>query len=263
MNELNAILKAKLDSKYPVKTVAMKVSDLDEGSRQVKFVLNTMDYLDYDRDVIRKGAFSKSIQERGPQSNAPDRIQFLRDHDWTKQIGKFTEIKEVGNELIAVGTLSKSTKGSDALADYQADIINQHSIGFRYIKDKITHIEESNLHEEGHFEVTEVVLHEGSAVAFGANKLTQTLDVAKSTGDYNPVLKELQTLSDRFYKGIKTHVGTDDHIRVLEYQFLQIQELQNSLKDLKPDIKSTLETKPSKEQIEEANKKELFLKLLK
>jgi hypothetical protein len=106
-------------------------------------------------------------------------------------------------------------------------------------------------------------LHEGSAVAFGANKLTQTLDVAKSTGDYNPVLKELQTLSDRFYKGIKTHVGTDDHIRVLEYQFLQIQELQNSLKDLKPDIKSTLETKPSKEQIEEANKKELFLKLLK
>ena len=259
MNELNDILKAKLNSKYPVKTVSMKLADLDEGSRQVKFVLSTMDFLDYDRDVLRKGAFSKSIQERGPQSQAPDKIQFLRDHDWTKQIGRYDEITEKGDELIAVATLSNSTKGSDALADYQAGIINQHSIGFRYIADKIKEVKDSDLHKDGHFEVTEVRLHEGSAVAFGANKLTQTLDVAKGSGDYAPVFQELQKLSDRFYNGIKNHLGTDDHIKVLEYQFLQIQELQNSLKELKPSIKDTIILEPNKDE----QTKKLFLQLLK
>lgn len=258
MNELNDILKAKLNSKYPVKTVSMKLADLDEGSRQVKFVLSTMDYLDYDRDVLRKGAFSKSIQERGPQSQAPDKIQFLRDHDWTKQIGRYDEITEKGDELIAVATLSNSTKGSDALADYQAGIINQHSIGFRYIADKIKEVKESDLHKDGHFEVTEVRLHEGSAVAFGANKLTQTLDVAKGSGDYAPVFQELQKLSDRFYNGIKSHLGTDEHIKILEYQFLQIQELQNSLKGLKPSIKDTIILEPNKDD----QTKQLFIKLL-
>lgn len=259
MNELNDILKAKLNSKYPVKTVSMKLADLDEGSRQVKFVLSTMDFLDYDRDVLRKGAFSKSIQERGPQSQAPDKIQFLRDHDWTKQIGRYDEITEKGDELIAVATLSNSTKGSDALADYQAGIINQHSIGFRYIADKIKEVKESDLHKDGHFEVTEVRLHEGSAVAFGANKLTQTLDVAKGSGDYAPVFQELQKLSDRFYNGIKNHLGTDNHIKILEYQFLQIQELQNSLKGLKPSIKDTIILEPNKDE----QTKKLFLQLLK
>ena len=258
MNELNDILKSKLSSKYPVKTVAMKVADLDEGSRRVKFVLSTMDYMDYDRDVIRKGAYSKSINERGPQSQAPDKIQFLRDHDWTKQIGRYDEIKESGSELIAIATLSNSTKGSDALADYQAGIINQHSIGFKYIADKINFIEDSDLHKDGHFEVTEVRLHEGSAVAFGANKLTQTLDVAKGSGDYTPVFEELKKLSDRFYNGIKNHLGTDEHIKVLEYQFLQIQELQNSLKGLKPSIKDTIILEPNKDD----QTKQLFIKLL-
>jgi len=94
---IDAILKSKLESKYPVKTVSFKVDDIDEGSRKVKFVLNTMDFLDYDRDVIRKGAFTKSINERGPNSTAPDQIQHLRDHDWTHQIGKYTELYESGN----------------------------------------------------------------------------------------------------------------------------------------------------------------------
>lgn len=262
---IDAILKSKLESKYPVKTVSFKVDDIDEGSRKVKFVLNTMDFLDYDRDVIRKGAFTKSINERGPNSTAPDQIQHLRDHDWTHQIGKYTELYESGNELIGVSRLSGSTKGNDALADYQAGIINQHSIGFRYLADKINFIEDSNLHEDGHFEVTEVKLHEGSAVAFGANKLTPTLDVAKSTGDYNPVLKELEELSNRFYNGIRNHKGTDEHIKTLEYQFLQIQEIQNSLKDLKPSFKDTLLTEPNiQEQIEREVKKRLkFIKLIK
>jgi hypothetical protein len=248
MNSLEEKLKD--NNYYKVKTVSAKVEDIDSGSRRVKVVLNTMNFLDSDRDIIRNGAFIKSINERGPSTNAPDQIQFLRHHDWEQQIGKYTELYEQGDELIGVGILSKSTDGNNALEDYDLGIINQHSIGFQYIKDKIKFIKDSQLHKEGHYEVNEVKMFEGSAVAFGANKLTATLEVAKSTGDYTPVLSKLSSLSNSFSKALKYHKGTDEHIKRLEYQFLQIQEIQNSLKSMKPSIKDTLKSgKPSEKGV--------------
>jgi len=245
---MNSLEQKLNDNKYKVKTISAKVEDVDSGSRRVKVVLNTMNFLDSDRDIIRNGAFLKSINERGPSTGAPDQIQFLRHHDWEHQIGKYTELYEQGDELIGVGILSKSTQGNNALEDYDLGVINQHSIGFQYLKDKIKYVKDSQLHKDGHYEVTEVKLFEGSAVAFGANKLTPALEVAKSTGDYEPVLKKLNDLSTSFSNALKYHKGTDEHIKRLEYQFLQIQEIQNSLKSMKPSIKDTLKTEEPRDK---------------
>jgi len=238
-----------ISNHYKVKTISAQIEDFDAGSRKVKVVLNTMNFLDSDRDVIRNGAFVKSISERGAKTSSPDKIQFLRHHDWQQQIGKYTEMYEKGDELIGVGILSKSTQGNNALEDYDLGVINQHSIGFQYLKDKISFVKDSQLHKEGHYEVKEVKLFEGSAVAFGANKLTPTLDVAKSTGDYEPVFKMLNDLCNTFSKALKFHKGTDEHIKGLEYQFLQIQEIQNSLKFLEPSLKDTLKGEPRSKSV--------------
>jgi len=91
MNSLEEKLK---NHHYGVKTVSIKVTDLDEGSRQVKGYFSSFDTIDSDRDVIRKGAFSKSINERGPQSSGNRKIAHLRNHDWEQQIGNPIELFE-------------------------------------------------------------------------------------------------------------------------------------------------------------------------
>ena len=55
-------LKDKLKS-YHVKG-AFKVKDVDTQTRRVRVMLSHFDNIDSDNDVIRKGAFSKSIIER-------------------------------------------------------------------------------------------------------------------------------------------------------------------------------------------------------
>ena len=82
-------------------------------------MLSKFDNIDSDGDVIRKGAFSKSIQDRGPESPSNRKIAFLRYHDWEQQIGKFISLEETGDGLIAIGELGRSSKGNDALLDYQ------------------------------------------------------------------------------------------------------------------------------------------------
>ena len=63
---------------YGVKTIDLKVSDVSLKSRQVKGYFASFDTLDSDRDIIRKGAFTKSIQERGVNSTGNRKIAHLR-----------------------------------------------------------------------------------------------------------------------------------------------------------------------------------------
>ena len=82
------------------------MEDLDEGSRQVKGYFASFDTLDSDNDVIRQGAFTKSIAERGPSSLGNRKIAHLRDHDFTHQIGRIDELGEDSKGLYFVSTLT-------------------------------------------------------------------------------------------------------------------------------------------------------------
>ena len=78
---------------YSVKR-GIEVKDLDIQTRRVKIMLANFDSLDSDKDIIRKGAFKKSIEERGPGSASNRKIAFLRYHDWEHPIGKFVHLEE-------------------------------------------------------------------------------------------------------------------------------------------------------------------------
>jgi HK97 family phage prohead protease len=248
----------KLKVHYGVKTTSVKITDLDEGSRQVKGYFASFDTLDSDMDVIRKGAFSKSIQERGVNSTGNRKIAHLRNHNWDMQIGALTELSEDSKGLSFVSTLGRSTKGNDALLDYQDGILREHSIGFNYVSDRIKFIEESTFSPDGHFDVTEVKLWEGSGVTFGSNSLTPVVDVAKGEKDIDIKLKKIHELTTVLEGALKNGQGTDERLLNIEQMFAQLKQLHESLTVITPSVKDTLKSTPT----EEEKRKQVLINLI-
>lgn len=251
---------------YESKTVSLKLEDVDEGSRKVVGYLSAFDKLDADNDIIRKGAFTKSLKERGVESDSNRKIAHLRNHDWEHQIGKFLELYEDNHGLKFVSQLGRSTKGQDALLDYQDGILREHSIGFNYLQDKINKVEDSNNPSGYYYEVSEVKLWEGSGVTFGANEFTPVLDVTKELleSDY---LCNLNKEMDALISALKNGKGTDDRLHNIEMRLKVMQRKYNSLiEQLEPkSVKGiTLEdNEPSEAAKQEEALRQVILKQLK
>jgi HK97 family phage prohead protease len=257
-------IEKKLNTSYGVKAISMKMDDIDESKRVVKGYLSSFDTLDSDTDIIRKGAFTKSLKERGVESANNRKIAHLRNHDWEHQIGKFLELGEDAKGLYFVSQLGRSTKGTDALLDYQDGILREHSIGFNYVKGKIEELEDDTVGK--YFNITEVKLWEGSGVTFGANEFTPTLEAEKSLIDSDYLLN-LNNDMNTLIKALKNGKGTDDRLENIEFKLKQIQQKYNSLIELKSFDKDTLieKSKPSNEDVqkalEDAQRKQFLLNL--
>jgi HK97 family phage prohead protease len=241
----------KLNSTYKIKSHSLEIKDVDAKSRKVAMYLAHFGNIDSDDDVIRKGAFAKSLLERGVDSPSNRKIQYLRHHDWKWQIGVFTELIEDDNGLYAVGELSKSTQGNDALVDYQLRVIREHSIGFKYIADKINWTEDKSLPNGGFYDVKEVALWEGSAVTFGANEMTPVLEVGKSE-DKSKIITTITKEMDIIVKALSGGSGSysDDKLysfemrhKFLTSQLSEIASLNVEALDVKKIIEPTEEEK--------------------
>ena len=254
-NKLNTIYGVKEAKKLDFK---MEDIDLDKGI--VKGYLSSFNTLDSDTDVIRNGAFSKSLQERGVNSKGR-RIQHLRHHDWQQPIGKFLELYEDSFGLMFVSKMSETTIGKDALINYDEGIINEHSIGFNYIKGKI---DKASSEEFGdYYEVKEVRLLEGSAVTFGANPHTPTIEVNK-TLSLEDNTEKLNNEMNILIKALRNGKGTDERLESFEMQLKQIQQKYNSLIQFKSFDKDTFlgESKPTEKEVQKALEDEQLRKLL-
>ena len=198
------------DSSIYSMKAAGELKDLDLQQRQVAMYVSKFDVADSDKDVIRKGSFAKSLAERGPKSEGNRKIAFLRYHNWEMQIGKPLTMEEDDYGLFVVSQLGNSTLGNDALEDYKDGIIREHSIGFKYIDDKISYNEEGNF-----FEITELALWEYSAVTFGANQYTNVVDVAKGQ-EREDMAKKLLRDMEVVAKALASGRGTDERLYNLE-----------------------------------------------
>lgn len=141
--------------------------EISVDSRTVSGYLASFGNKDADHDIILPGAFTKSLNERGVGSNTARKIAFLYQHDMSRPIGQFKVLKEDNNGLYFEAQLDNIPLANDVLAQYKSGTLNQHSIGFRYIKDKM----EFNEKEQA-FYIKEVDLFEGSVVTMGANENT-------------------------------------------------------------------------------------------
>lgn len=248
----------KLINNYKIKSPNLPIKDISLEKREVAFYLSHFGNIDSDNDMIVKGAFKKSLLERGVDSSTNRKIAFLRYHDWEKPIGIFTKLEEDDYGLFAVGKLGTSSLGVDALADYEEGVIREHSIGFKYIQDKVKWIPDESLESKGYFMITELALWEGSAVTFGANEMTPVLQVAKGINKIdlvNEISKELEIIT----KSIINGKGSDERLYELE---MKSKYLQSQLSELATINLTESKTKANdKQDVSKFNWSEVFNKL--
>ena len=191
------------------KNLQQGIADVDVKKGIVTGYFSSFDNMDSDGDVIRKGAFTKTIKENF------QRVRHLLDHDATKSVGKIQLLQEDAKGLYYESKAGRHTLGRDFLLMVEDGLINEHSIGFVTIKQK---------NMGGYNEITEVKLYEGSSLqGWGANEMTPI------TG-----MKNFETVSqmmDNILKAIKNGKYTDETFAKLELQFLQLQKELAELKE--------------------------------
>lgn len=215
---------------FATKDISEAVIDVDKATRTVKAVWSHIGNKDYDNDIIAKGAFDRTIRERGP--NGKKMIWSLVDHySSTKHaFGKPKELYVEGNRLIAVTDIVMTDAGEDILKLYDAGCINQHSIGFSTVVDEYD--KANNVRT-----IKEVILYEGSAVLWGANDLTPTLDVKALKKPQQQ--KNIYDRLERLKSAIRNGSFTDETFSLLEIEFSQLQKAVSEIEGTKKDDEST------------------------
>lgn len=181
------------------------IKDVDTKNRIVTGYLSEFGSLDYDKDIIEKGAFTKSIMER------KNDIFFLNQHDWKQPHGKFNVLQEDNKGLYFESMqLPNTTYSNDLIELYSMGIVKEHSIGFSTIKsdwqkDGITRI------------IKEVKLYEGSNVTLGANPNTPF------TGFKARTEKEINDQVSLIIKSVRNGNFTDETFGQLEIALKMLQ----------------------------------------
>ena len=182
---------------------------------------------DLDGDVIERGAFAKTVQERGPKGK--QLIKYLLDHDKNKVVAKINELYEDEKGLYYEAKIGSHALGQDFLKMVESELINQHSFGFKTIKEQYDQATKSN-------RLKELFMYEGSAVQFlGANPETTFIGLKS--------VEDVIAYMDRIEKFIKSTDCTDETIIQLENKLKSLHEL------IKPTDVTLEKMKADKEQI--------------
>lgn len=203
------------------KNLNQGISDVDVKKGIVTGYFSSFDNMDSDGDVIRKGAFTKTIKENF------QRVRHLLDHDATKAVGKILSLNEDNKGLYYESKAGRHTLGRDFLLMVEDGLINEHSIGFVTIKQK----------KMGHYnEISEVKLYEGSSLqGWGANEMTPITGMKS--------YESVSQMMDNILKAIKNGKYTDETFAKLELQLLQLHKELESFKELSVETPEPSEDK--------------------
>lgn len=172
-----SILKKKLvqipiprkDRSKPIyyKTLAFTDVSVDEDSRTISGYATGYGNIDDDRDMLVKGCCAKSITERGPNSSTNRKIIYLWMHDMHTPLGKITLLREDDKGLYFEAKIDEIPQGNICLTQLLSGTLNQFSIGFQYILDKMEYDENLEC-----WIIKEINLFEISVVSLGCNEDT-------------------------------------------------------------------------------------------
>ena len=100
------------------------------GMLEVAGYASLFDIEDHGRDIVRSGAFARSLKSKGPQG-----VRMLFQHDAAEPVGVWEEIREDGRGLYVRGRLlSDAPRGRAALGLVREGAVDGLSIGFRTIR---------------------------------------------------------------------------------------------------------------------------------
>ena len=196
--------------------------DSDKGI--VTLYASAFGNVDSDGDVIQNGAFTKTIQERGPEGK--NRIKHLYQHQRFMPIGTPMSMQEDDYGLKVVSKVSSINNG-DYIKLYRDGVITEHSIGFEIVKsDQMAGGDMTR--NEGVQYIKEVKLWEYSAVTWGANENTPVVGMkgtAPTAEETTKMFERLTTMQKAFRKGDYT----DETFELLQ---LEIEDLKQYFKSL-------------------------------
>lgn len=196
-----------------------EIIDADEKAGIVKGYASVFNNVDSDNDIIKSGAYKKTIAENGR------RVKYLYQHDMDKPIGKMLNLEEDEKGLVFEAEIAKTQLGMDVIELIKAGVITENSVGILPIQKEMVN---------GRREINEVKLYEVSAVTLAANDQAMILDV-KGNVDQEKVIKRYDNIARLIRKGnISDELGY-----ALESEILKLKSIFTNLATLPTDIEVT------------------------
>lgn len=208
---------------------SVSIKDIDGKKGIVTGYFSDFNSTDSDGDIIKPGAFSKSISQTGPGSNKP-RIKHLMNHDISQPLGVLLVLKEDHKGLYYESQLGTHALGVDFIKMADSGLITEHSIGYRTIK--YNQVQPWSDWKEGEVarELTELKLWEGSSLtAWGANPNTP-LTGLKTEIEINKLINKHEAIE----KFCRDSNATEDTIEMLLIYNKQLVQLITDLKTIQP-----------------------------
>ena len=207
-----------------IKTEVLSAEIMDMNPKQgiVTGYFSKFNNVDADGDIIRPGAFTKTIRENGPESALP-RIKHLLNHDPSLPLGVIKTLNEDSYGLAYESQVGSHEGGEDFIKMVESGLITEHSIGFKIIKRNQIQSYENYLKNPqlGQFEITEIKLYEGSSLtAWGANPLTPITSL-KSLNDVDLLVAKHEAIE----KFCRNTTATDDTVQMLLLHSKQLAQL--------------------------------------
>lgn len=165
-----------------------------------------------------KGAFQKSLDERGPNTKANYKILALWMHDRRDPLCVPNVLKEDEVGLYGEYEPDQVPSGDRCVLQVRSGTINQGSYGFNYIWDKMEYVEDTGL-----ILMKEIELLEVSPVSIGSQK--ETFVVRAPNGEFTDEFLEEETedlikqLPRKYHLEIRTLI--DRHITLAELKPLE------------------------------------------
>jgi len=181
------------------KALEYELKGLDDKEGLVTFYASAFNNEDSDGDVIRHGAYSRTIKGN-------KRIKHLREHNRNLFVGVPTKMDETELGLLVTSQINKtSSVGQNALADYSFFMkmgrSPEHSIGGYFLDFEKKPDGTPIFTPSGGLYVREINLIEFSLVMFGANPDTNVVGLKSLTDaiGFDEIHKALETMIDLPY----------------------------------------------------------------
>jgi len=222
---------------FNIKTEMLSAEIMDLSVKQglVTGYFSKFNNVDSDGDIIRLGAFTKTIRENGPESTLP-RIKHLMNHDPSLPLGVLKSLTEDSYGLLYESQIGSHEGGEDFIKMVESGLITEHSIGFKIIKRNQIQSYENYVKNPsaGQYEITEIKLFEGSSLtAWGANPLTPITSL-KSINDIDLFVAKHEAIE----KFCRNSTATDETIQMLLIHNKQLAQLVIDMKNNTEPLKN-------------------------
>jgi HK97 family phage prohead protease len=219
-------------------SLRLQIKDVDGKKGIVTGYFSDFNSIDSDGDIIKPGAFQKSISQNGPQSGKP-RIKHLLNHDSSKPLGVLEVLKEDTKGLYYESRLGTHSLGVDFIKMVDSGLISEHSIGFQTVK--YNQLKPWNEWKQGEAarELTELKLYEGSSLtAWGANMNTPLTGLKTEQK-----VRKINDRIDILIKSLRDGTFSDETFDLLE---IELKQMQQAMIDLTTEPEQT--TQPDEEK---------------